>query len=101
MQGQQRCAPIFGEDDPFRIPGRYVIYLQPGYTFEKHNAAVHTDMKEFTKIEFTSLYPDRIVYVAGDVDDVLLERVRGDEGVEKVLCDRTGVEPEGGITGDR
>ncbi|KAF2112643.1 hypothetical protein BDV96DRAFT_602033 [Lophiotrema nucula] len=87
-------APLYGADDPDRIAGWYIIDLKPGHTIEKHSAAVGTDMKKYLKERLKSLYPDRVVYGATEVDDELLEKIRADEGVQKIYCDSEGGELE-------
>jgi hypothetical protein len=86
-------APLFGDDNPNRIAGCYIVDLKPGHSIKKHSEAVGIDMAPRVKRLPESLDFGRVVYGIRDVDDGLLERIRRDEGVQRVDCDaKVGME---------
>jgi hypothetical protein len=80
-------APLFGDDNPDRIAGWYIVDLKPGHSIEQHSEAVGINMAARVKRLPESLDFGRIVYGIEDVDDELLEQIRRDEGVQRVDCD--------------
>jgi hypothetical protein len=79
-------APLRGEPDDI-VPGNYAVYLFPNYSLEQHSRTIKTDIALHIMNIFDTLYYDRVVYSAQDVDDSLLAAIRSDPGVEAVEYD--------------
>lgn len=92
--GETYQAPLQGADNPNRVMGWYVVDLKPGHDIEQHSAVVGTDMNKYIKNVLRSIYPDRDVYHAVDINDDLLDAIRKDTGVQVVYCDANGIEEE-------
>jgi hypothetical protein len=75
-------APLHEPKDPEdRIEEEFAIALIPGHSMEDHSKAVGTNMSTYVHYHYT-FDPERLWFYAKGIDDALLERIRGDEGVE-------------------
>ena len=78
-------APFSNEDTPEsqRIPGAYIVWLRPGYSFEQHKATVSQaiDVDKHTRKVDTKLSPGQTIYDTFDVGEEALDVIRADSQV--------------------
>lgn len=84
------CFPDRSQDFDI-IKNEYTIYFFPGHSFDDHRCRIGRSLDEFTAIS-TDAYPycfgreDVVSYWCEGMTEEVLEVVRRDEGVERVVC---------------
>ena len=70
------------------VKGAYQVLLAPDHSFEKHSEAVGRDM-ESVLVNKYNFHTNKWVYSVQGVGREFLRGIRGDKGVEMVVCEGT------------
>jgi len=72
-----------------RIAGAYCVFLGPGYFLEQHKAVLRTtvDLDNYASRVFDDMKPGHVLYCVENLDEVALDAIRLDFGVQMVECD--------------
>jgi hypothetical protein len=69
------------------VPANYGVFLFPGHSLKQHYEFIKNDLTPLIMYGLDTLYTDRVVFCARNVDEALLAAIRSDPEVGAVDYD--------------